>query len=171
MKIPEGRMKSGGAESFLNTLESQMIPYIDDHYKTNGDRGLFGHSLGGLFAGYCLLKKHYLFERYSINSPSFWWNNSEMVRNENDYANLHTELAAEVFFSVGSSEDPMTLSAFNAFTNAIKSHHYKNLSATVKIFDEETHLSVVPACSSRSLKVLYGANFQNEFCLKQTGVR
>jgi uncharacterized protein len=157
MKIPEGKLKSGGAESFLNTLEKEMIPCINNHYKTTTDRGLFGHSLGGLFAGYCLLKKPDLFKRYGINSPSFWWNNNELVKNESSYGSEHTDLSAKVFFSVGGAEDPMMLSPFNAFTNSIKSHNYKGLTMTVKIFDEETHSSVVPACGSRSLKVLYGS--------------
>lgn len=157
MNIPEGKLKSGGAELFLSTLQNDLIPFIEKHYKTNSDRGLSGHSLGGLFAGYCLLKKPELFKRYGINSPSFWWNNSEMVRNENDYAGHHQELTAKVFFSVGACEDANMLASFNAFTNAIKSHNYKGLSMTVKIFDGETHLSVVPACSSRTLKVLYGS--------------
>lgn len=158
MNIPEGKLKSGGAESFLNALEKEVIPYINDHYKTTNDRGLFGHSLGGLFAGYCLLKKPELFKRYGINSPSFWWNNSEMVRHESNFASQHSELAANVFFSVGGAEDAMMLASFNAFTSSLKSHNYKGLFMTVKIFDEETHSSVVPACSSRSLKVLYGYN-------------
>jgi hypothetical protein len=50
------------------------------------------------------------------------------------------------------------LGSFNAFTNSIKNHNYKGLSMSVKIFDGETHLSVVPAGSSRTLKVLYGSN-------------
>ena len=158
MNIPEGKLKSGGAESFLNTLEKELIPYINYHYKTTTDRGLSGHSLGGLFAGYCLLKKPGLFKRYGINSPSFWWNNSEMVRNEEYYASQHTELKANVFFSVGGSEDATMLASFNAFTNSIVSHKYQGLLVTVKIFDDETHLSVVPAGGSRTLKVLYGAN-------------
>jgi predicted alpha/beta superfamily hydrolase len=160
MNIPEGKLKSGGADRFLNTLEKEMIPYIECHYKTTADRGISGHSLGGLFAGYCLLKKPDLFRRYGINSPSFWWNNSEMLRNENFYASQHTVLTANVFFSVGGSEDPMMLAPFNAFTNSLKSHNYKGLSMTVKTFDGETHLSVVPAGGSRTLKVLYGANIK-----------
>ena len=156
MKIPEGKLRSGGAELFLNTLQKEMIPFIDKQYKTTADRGLSGHSLGGLFAGYCLLKKPDLFKRYGINSPSFWWNNNEMLRYENNYANENTELSANVFFSVGGSEDDMMLAPFNAFTNSIKNHNYKGLSMTVKIFDDETHLSAVPAGGSRTLKVLYG---------------
>jgi len=157
LKIPEGKLKSGGAELFLNTLEKELIPYINDRYKTSADRGLSGHSLGGLFAGYCLLKKPGLFKRYGINSPSLWWNNSELVQNENYYASEHSDLSANVFFSVGGSEDAMMLAPFNAFTNSIKNRNYKGLSMTVKIFDEETHSSVVPAGGSRTLKVLYGS--------------
>lgn len=158
MNLPEGKLKSGGAQIFLNTLEKELIPYIDHRYKTSADRGLSGHSLGGLFAGYCLLERPDLFRRYGINSPSFWWNNSEMARNEGFYASRHTVLKANVFFSVGGAEDPMMLAAFNVFTNSLKSRNYKGLSMTVKTFDEETHLSVVPASSSRTLKVLYGTN-------------
>jgi len=160
MKIPVGNLKSGGAELFLSTLQNDMIPFIEKNYKTTNDRGLSGHSLGGLFAGYCLLKKPELFKRYGINSPSFWWNNREMVRIENDYASRHAALTAKVFFSVGGSEDANMLGAFTAFTKAIKSRNYKGLDMVVKIFDGETHLSVVAACSSRTLKVLYGANVE-----------
>jgi predicted alpha/beta superfamily hydrolase len=158
LNIPEGKLKSGGAESFLNTLEKELIPYINKHYKITGDRGLSGHSLGGLFAGYCLLKRPWLFKRYGINSPSFWWNNSELVRNEVYYASMHDELSANVFFSVGGSEDPIMLGSFNAFTSAVKTHNYKGLTMTVKTFDEETHVSVGPAGDCRTLRVLYGSN-------------
>jgi predicted alpha/beta superfamily hydrolase len=156
MNLPEGKMKSGGADKFLNTLEKQVIPYIDSHFKTTDDRGISGHSLGGLLTGYCLLKKPYLFKRYGINSPSLWWNNSEMLQLEGYFAGQNKELYAKVFLSVGGSEDVMMLTPFHAFTNAIKSRNYKGLSMTEKVFEEETHLSVVPACSSRTLKVLYG---------------
>lgn len=49
LNIPDGKLKSGGAVDFLNTLEKDLIPFIDSHFKTNSNRGLSGHSLGGLF--------------------------------------------------------------------------------------------------------------------------
>lgn len=160
LNIPDGKLRSGGASNFLSTLEYDLIPLIDSLYKTTPDRGLSGHSLGGLFAGYCLLKKPHLFKRYGINSPSFWWNNSEMLQNEVLFSNSNTELQAKVFFSAGSAEDILLRTAFTSFTNAVKSRNYKGLTMNVKIFDGETHLSVVPACSSRTLKVLYGTYVQ-----------
>jgi predicted alpha/beta superfamily hydrolase len=158
MNIPEGKLKSGGAKSFLNTLQKEMIPFIDKHYKTTTDRGLSGHSLGGLFVGYCLLTEPTLFNRYGLNSPAFWWNNNEMLSIENSFAKNNSSLSANIFYSVGALEGEMMIAPITAFTNSLKSHNYKGLTLNSQIFDGETHLSVVPACSSRTLKVLYGAN-------------
>ena len=158
MNIPAGKMKSGGAELFLNTLENDLIPLIDKNYKTTGSRGISGHSLGGLFAGYCLVKKPALFKVYGINSPSFWWNNNEMGTLANNCAAQNAIISANVFFSAGALEGDMMISPMNAFINALKSHQYKDLKITSHIFEDETHVSVVAACSSRTLKVLFGAN-------------
>jgi predicted alpha/beta superfamily hydrolase len=158
MNISDGKLKSGGADLFLNTLQNNMIPFIDKHYKTNTDRGLSGHSLGGLFVGYCLVKKPDLFKRYGINSPSFWWNNNEILSLENSFAKQGKSISANVFLSAGALEGNMMISPMTAFTDSLKNHDYKGLIITSQIFDGETHLSVVPACSSRTLKVLYGSN-------------
>ncbi len=156
LQIPPGQLKSGGAEMFLATLQKELIPFIDKNYKTTADRGLSGHSLGGLFAGYCLVKKPGMFTRYAINSPSFWWNNNEAVELEHSLAKQQTSIPATIFFSVGALEGEMMIGPMTAFINSLKSHHYKDIIMTTQIFDGETHLSVVPACSSRTLKVLYG---------------
>ncbi|MFN8357907.1 MAG: alpha/beta hydrolase-fold protein [Spirosomataceae bacterium] len=158
MNIPEGKLKSGGAALFLNTLQKDLIPFVEKNYKTTSKKGLSGHSLGGLFAGYCLVKKPDLFNFYGINSPSFWWNNSEMVTIENTCAEQNATLSANVFFSAGALEGDMMIGPMTAFMNALKSHNYKGLRITSHIFEDETHVSVVAACSSRTLKVLFGAN-------------
>jgi hypothetical protein len=62
--------KSGGASKFLAVLKNEIIPFVDEHYKSSDNRGLAGHSLAGLFTTYCLIKEPKLFNRYGINSPS-----------------------------------------------------------------------------------------------------
>ena len=158
MNIPDGKLKSGGAALFLSTLENDLIPFVDKQYKTTGDRGLSGHSLGGLFAGYCLVKKPSLFKRYGINSPSFWWNNNEMLSLENEFAKQGKSISAHVFFSAGALEGNVMITPITAFADSLKNLNYTGLIMTSQIFEGETHLSVVPACSSRTLKVLYGLN-------------
>jgi len=61
---------SGGAAAFLAFLENDIIPYIDRTYRTQpADRGLLGHSYGGLFALYALEERPGLFQRIVAASP------------------------------------------------------------------------------------------------------
>lgn len=157
--LPYGKLKSGGALAFLNTIQKDIIPFIDKRYKTNSSRGLFGHSLGGLFVGYCFLSKPDLFQKYSMNSPSFWWNNGEMLTLENAFVKQNSNLSAtDIFISVGSLEGLPMISPVTNFADSLKTH-YTGLKITSQIFDSETHLSVVPAASCRTLKTFYNHQF------------
>ncbi|HNP21095.1 MAG TPA: alpha/beta hydrolase-fold protein [Panacibacter sp.] len=158
-QLPYGALTSGGALSFLNTIQSDIIPFIDKQYKTTASRGLFGHSLGGLFVGYCLLTRPGLFQQYSMNSPSFWWNNNEMLTLETAFVKQHPTLSAtNIFISAGALEGPAMISPVTEFANTLKAH-YAGLPITSQIFESETHLSVVPAASSRTLKTFYIHSF------------
>ncbi|MEO8110812.1 MAG: alpha/beta hydrolase-fold protein [Ginsengibacter sp.] len=145
---------SGGASNFLIMLEKDVIPLVEHTYKTNKERGLFGHSLGGLFVAYCLLTKPALFQKYSINSPSIWWNNSEMVAVADSVAKRNPNIEASIFISAGSLEGDFMIAPVNQFLQSLK-NNFSKLHITSKIFEDETHLSVVPAASSRTLRVLY----------------
>jgi len=155
LKVPAGSLISGGAQAFLGTIQKNIIPFIDAHYKTNGSRGISGHSLGGLFASYCLLTAPELFNSYGINSPALWWNDKEILTLETAFAKQHTALAANVFVSVGSLEGDMMVGPITAFAQSLISHNYKGLTVKSQIFDNETHVSVSAASSSRTLRVLY----------------
>lgn len=56
--IPEYEMStSGGAPKFLSFIARELIPYIDKNYHTNSSkRVLMGHSLGGYFSTFALLR-------------------------------------------------------------------------------------------------------------------
>jgi predicted alpha/beta superfamily hydrolase len=60
---------SGGAEKFLGFLAKELVPYLDENYKTAGFNILLGHSFGGTFIGYTLLAKPKLFDAYLAVSP------------------------------------------------------------------------------------------------------
>jgi len=72
--VQNGRIKTGGADKFLECLKKEIVPFIDKHYKTNSNRGISGHSLGGLFAAYCFVNSNSYFTKFGINSPSFQLN-------------------------------------------------------------------------------------------------
>jgi hypothetical protein len=156
--LQPGAFSSGGGPVFLDVIKKEIIPLIDKQYKTTNDRGISGHSFGGLFAGYCLLTTPGLFQRYGINSPSFWWNNKEMFNIEKSFSQINNSLHAKLFMSVGSLEGNSMTPVMSAFADSLRSHNYKGLNLTSHIFEDENHMSVVPAMISRTLRVLYGKN-------------
>jgi tetratricopeptide (TPR) repeat protein len=60
---------SGGAEKFLGFLYKELVPHLDENYRTAGFNILLGHSFGGTFIGYTLLAKPNLFDAYLAVSP------------------------------------------------------------------------------------------------------
>lgn len=147
-------LSTGGGLAFLNILRNEIIPFIDKQYMTTYDRGIFGHSGGGLFAAYCLLTAPDLFQRFGIFSPSFWVKDGEMFAMEKSFSKHKNTLHAKVFITVGSLEEDVTL--MMSFADSLKRHNYEGLILTQHIFDDETHFSVWTASLSRSLRVLYG---------------
>lgn len=67
---------SGGAAAYLKHIETELLPFIDENFRTSGNI-LAGWSLGGLFTFYTFLEKPQLFAAYIAISPSLWWNNQE----------------------------------------------------------------------------------------------
>ena len=63
------RPTSGGAEAFLRFLTTEVIPLVDDRYRTSGQRILYGMSNSGLFTVYALLKRPQTFAGYIASSP------------------------------------------------------------------------------------------------------
>ncbi len=156
LNISKSEVKTGGAKEFLATIRTNIIPFINNNYKTKNDYGILGHSVGGLFAGYCLINTPDLFKRYGINSPSFLWNNQEILSNQKRFITKNAELDAKVFISFGSLEPEIMFPSINSFINTLKERNYKGLTLTTQIFENETHISVVAASTCRALKVLYG---------------
>jgi predicted alpha/beta superfamily hydrolase len=157
LSLPETKLHSGGAALFLSTLELDIIPLIERTYNTKKERGLTGHSLGGLFTAYCLFVKPGLFSNYGINSPSLWWDNFEINKIEKDFFVKSVPVNANVFISVGGLEGGMMTEPLKKFGETLSLRQYSGLKIESQIFEKETHLSVPMASSSRTLKVLYPA--------------
>jgi predicted alpha/beta superfamily hydrolase len=61
----------GGGDRFLSFLEDELIPQLDQEYRTIPYRILYGHSLGGLLATHAYMKEKTLFNSFIAVDPSF----------------------------------------------------------------------------------------------------
>ncbi len=71
---------TGGADKFLGYIKNELIPYINKKYPSDGENTLWGHSLGGMFVIYALLKEPAAFKSYIAVDPSMWWDNSYVAK-------------------------------------------------------------------------------------------
>ena len=75
------RTESAGAQRFLRFVAEELIPFVDERYRTAPHRTLLGHSLGGLFAVFALLEKPEAFTGFIAISPSLGRNSQQQVKN------------------------------------------------------------------------------------------
>jgi predicted alpha/beta superfamily hydrolase len=159
--ISKGSLTTGGAPEFLESIKTEIVPFIDKNYKTNNDRGISGWAFGGLFTAYCFINSDGYFTRFGINTPTLWWNNNEILNqavlrfSENETWDIPP---TKVFISVGTIDKPSMIPSMLTFCTQLENSAYKNINIEQHIFDKETHVTTLPASTSRTLSVLYGKN-------------
>jgi uncharacterized protein len=153
------KVSSGGGENFLTFIREELIPFIDTEYRTNpADKTIAGHSHGGLFVIYTLFQQPTIFTRYIATSPSLAWHNRVAFTIEQDFYQSNSTLEAKLFLSAGGLEEDLRdkmVSNLYQFHSLLKSRNYAGLEMEMVIFDNETHISVVPVSLSRGLKYVF----------------
>jgi predicted alpha/beta superfamily hydrolase len=151
---------AGGAPQFLRVLKEEVIPLIDNTYRTSGDRGIEGSSFGGLFVAYTILEEPDLFTRYAMISPSLWWDNRVVLAREPEFARRHPTFRKQIFLSVGSVEDPNMIAVGLQFVGqlctSISNGYYEGLDLGAETLPGEPHGS--PAARVHVLAALYSAD-------------
>jgi predicted alpha/beta superfamily hydrolase len=150
----------GGADTFLRVLKEEIIPLVDRTYRTTSDRGIHGHSMGGLFVAYAMLEAPDLFTRYAMTSPSLWWNDKMIIKREPEFAKRHPVFPKHIFLSIGSEEDSTMTAVMYQFArrlcSSLSKGDYKGLELIVESIPGEEHQSPVPHW--RAMRALYPAD-------------
>ena len=100
--VIKDKPESGRADLFIDFLEKELFPYIEQKYRTQPFRIFFGHSFLGMFASHVFLTNPGLFQGYIISSPDLRWISEEISNKE------ISELTRPTFMyiSKGSEERP-----------------------------------------------------------------
>lgn len=104
----EGMTSEGRADRLLEFLEDEAIPAVERAFRTDPDRVLVGHSLGGLFAGYFAF------------SPSVWVGDQAIVPILERALQRPEALQQSLYLSVGSEEGNEMSSGFEALRSAFQ---------------------------------------------------
>lgn len=93
--------ENGQAENFIQFIESELIPYVEQNYPVTAYRTLIGHSYGGLFTVNALLKHTELFENYLAIDPSLDWDNQKLLKEASEMVKSKDFKGKAFFMSLG----------------------------------------------------------------------
>jgi len=141
-----GRSGTGGAPKFREFLKEELIPYIENTYRSIPDeRTISGYSLGSLFAIYTLFTEPGLFNNYIIGSPHLSWDEYRIFTIQEEAFEKMDDIEAKVFISVGSEEDEEKyFNPIDEMVTLIDEKGYESLTMETKVFDGGTHLICPP---------------------------
>jgi uncharacterized protein len=154
---PPADPASGGAGAFLEFLREEAIPFIEARYRTGpGDRGIWGHSFGGLFAAYALLNSPGTFQRYLMSSPSLAWDDGLLVRQAAGFASTGGPIRARIYSAYGAEEPESGIAAWREFFAALESGAHPELSTRAVLVPDTDHMTIWPTAFVRGMAALYG---------------
>lgn len=150
------------ADDFLAFLVDELRPQISSSYRVSGEHALFGHSAGGMFAGYALFKRPEAFDKMIIGSPYLNGVRGAVFDAEAAYAASHDDLDVALFVGVGDRETDEyflaisgIVSSANRFSETLQLRNYPSLELRTRVFSGEDHYTVVPRLISEGLRHLW----------------
>jgi predicted alpha/beta superfamily hydrolase len=163
----------GGASRYLDFIADTVMPHLEaNHPLDPRQRALLGYSLSGRFAVHVLLARPDSFARYLIISPSLWWDDASVFRDEADWAKTHGDLVAKIFLVAGDAEEqpgggwgnifsddvglPLKqLSNLRELSQRLTDRHYAGLHLKTALIPGGRHITVFPAAVGLGLTELY----------------
>ena len=144
----------GHVDNFYSFLKDELIPSINSKYAINTDSNcIVGHSLGGLFAFYCLFKNDNLFAKYFALSPALWIDNYSIYhfnKLNNGFSN-----GKFLYFAAGGNETMnYILNGTNQAKQFLDARKYTNLHYIYDVHQNKTHNSEVPISLAKILNEL-----------------
>ena len=139
----------GGAAEFYDFVKDELFPLVEKKYSTaKSDKIYFGHSFGGLFGIYALLRDDGIFDEFFIASPSLWWGESQLIRDALDEGKLRSNLKVKFIMLVAGSReirkgktDKAGILKVADLAEILKT---RGLSCEFKLYEGASHGEVIP---------------------------
>ena len=139
----------GGAAEFYDFVKDELFPLVEKKYSTaKSDKIYFGHSVGGLFGIYALLRDDGIFDEFFIASPSLWWGESQLIRDALNKGKLRSNLKVKFIMLVAGSREMRKGKTDKAgilkaadLAEILKT---KGLSCEFKLYKGASHGEVIP---------------------------
>lgn len=152
---------SGGMGNFLTFIRTELIPQIDQRYRTMPYRIFVGHSLGGITAIDALYTIPETFNAYVAIDPSLWWDNTLLLKQAKDFitkARLDNRVLYVAQANTLNPDDTTSNPHFNAimrFNAVMQAYNKSGLRYGFKYYDSDDHGSVPLIAEYDALRFIF----------------
>ncbi|MEM1093034.1 MAG: alpha/beta hydrolase-fold protein [Bacteroidota bacterium] len=157
--VPIDSASTGRSALFSRFLERTVFPLVEAEYgASRSDRGLIGHSLGGLFGLWAIQARPDLFRRVAMIAPSGWWNKGEWIGEALRDRLDQNDVLQAVFLGVGGAEQSLILRPAATLDERLIPYARAELRYQYKTYPEADHTAVVAPAVYDSIVWLYGTD-------------
>jgi hypothetical protein len=157
--------ENGGADSFLAFIRTELVPFIDQHYRTRPYKVLVGHSLGGLFSLYVMASTPQVFSGYIVIDPPLSWNHDLVLSKIGAAFQGTRELSSDLYLTATNESD-----VTHRLCEILHDKAPKGFRWTFKPMSEETHVSLVHQSIYSGLDTIFdGWHLSNRLRLYDSG--
>jgi predicted alpha/beta superfamily hydrolase len=135
----EDEETSGGADAFLEFIGEELIPYVDERFRTQPYRVLFGHSLGGTFTVYTLFTRPDLFDACIVASPRLQYDDDTVVELAGKFLSGKPTLEKSLYITLG--DEPDYADSIDRFTGLLKKAKNTGLRWEYVVMQDDDNLS------------------------------
>ncbi len=152
---------SGGMANFLTFIKTELIPHIEQRYRTMPYRVFIGHSLGGITTINALYTIPETFNAYVAIDPSLWWDKTALLKQAKDIVGS-TRFDGKVLYVAQANTinpDDTTsnphFSAITRFNAVMQAYNKSGLRYAFKYYDADDHGSVPLIAEYDALRFIF----------------
>ena len=166
----EDRPTSGGGTHFLDFMEKELMPYIEDKYPVANHKTVVGHSLGGLTVINALVHRPHMFNNYIAIDPSLWYDDQNLLKksgsllsksnleNKGLYVGVANTMSGKMEYSTiksDTTEESKHIRSILEFNDLVDHLKGSDLDFKWKYYPDDSHGSVPLITEYDALRHLY----------------
>ena len=144
---------AGGSAQFRQFLLNELLPEIEQRYRTTQERALIGESLAGLFTLETLLHTPDAFQTYIALDPSLWWNDEKLTADFAAKLAAQPKLVKKLYFA--SSGQAGMEKVIQHFADMLNQTKPEGLQWTYEKYRDETHATIYHPAALKAFRSLF----------------
>jgi len=146
---------NGGAPEFRGFLLTEVMPWVEENYRTSGEDAVIGESLAALFITETFLRTPNAFDHYIAVSPSLWWRDMGLSLEATALLKADDFPSDRSFFLTTGDEGGTMLEGVERLANALANDAPSGMKWRYEPLPTEHHHTIYNPATLRALRHVF----------------